>query len=80
MKKDRVYYTEKPDALYAICAVWPQAKFRVKGVGAVSKVALLGSGLEVAFESDGDDVVIQPPAVNPGNMPCSHAWTFKLFR
>ena len=80
MKKDRVYYTEKPDALYAICAVWPQAKFRVKGVGAVSKVALLGSGLEVAFESDGDDVVIQPPAVNPGNMPCNHAWTFKLFR
>jgi alpha-L-fucosidase len=80
MKKDRVYYTEKPDALYAICAVWPQTRFRVSGCGKVSGVKLLGSELPVEFVTDGEDVLISPPAVNPGNMPCNHAWTFKIAR
>ncbi|MBO5939827.1 MAG: alpha-L-fucosidase, partial [Kiritimatiellae bacterium] len=78
MKKDHVYYTEKADALYAICAVWPQGKLRVSGCGKVSGVKLLGSDFAVEFTMDGDDVIITPPAVNPGNMPCSHAWTFKI--
>ena len=80
MKKDRIYYTAKPDALYAICAVWPQSKFRVSGCGKVSKAALLGSDLTVDFAMDEEDVVISPHAVNPGNMPCNHAWTFKISR
>ena len=37
-----------------------------------------GSDFAVEFTMDGDDVIITPPAVNPGNMPCSHAWTFKI--
>jgi alpha-L-fucosidase len=78
MKKDRIYYTEKSDAIYAICAVWPQEKIRVAGCGKVSNVKLLGSDLAVDFAIEGEDVVITPPAVNPGNMPCSHAWTFKI--
>ena len=80
MKKDRVYFTAKPDALYAICAVWPQAGLRVRNCADVSKVSLLGSGVPVAFVRDGDDIVITPPTVNPGNMPCNHAWTFKISR
>ena len=80
MKKDRVYYTEKPDALYAICAAWPQKELRVSGCGKVSNVKLLGSDLNVGFSMEGDDVIITPPAVNPGNMPCNHAWTFKMLR
>lgn len=78
MKKDRVYYTLKPDALYAICFVWPQSQLRISGCGKAAKVSLLGSALPVEFKQDGDDVLITPPAVNPGNMPCDHAWTFKI--
>jgi len=46
----------------------------------VSGVKLLGSELPVEFATDGEDVLISPPAVNPGNMPCNHAWTFKIAR
>ena len=80
MKKDRVYYTDKPDALYAIVFNWPQGTLRVPGCGNASKVSLLGSDASVAFAQDGDDLVITPPAINPGTMPCEHAWTFKLVR
>ena len=80
MKKDRIYYTAKEDALYAICAVWPQKKLRISGCGDAAGVALLGSSIPVTFAKDGNDLVISPPAINPGNMPCNHAWTFKVSR
>ena len=80
MKKDRIYYTDKPDALYAICAVWPQTPLRVAGCGNAAKVELLGSGVAVFFTKEGEDILITPPAINPGTMPCSHAWTFKISR
>jgi alpha-L-fucosidase len=80
MKKDRIYYTDKPDALYAICAVWPQTPLRVAGCGNAAKVELLGSGVAVSFTKEGEDILITLPAINPGTMPCSHAWTFKISR
>lgn len=80
MKKDRVYYTDKPDALYVIAFNWPQEALRVPGCGMVSKVSLLGSDVSVVFVQDGDDLVITPPTINPGTVPCEHAWTFKLAR
>lgn len=80
MRKDHVYYTEKPDALYVIAARWPQGEFCVRKMAGVKTVSLLGSELPVTFRTDGDDLLITPPAMNPGNMPCEHAWTFKLVK
>ena len=78
MRKNHVYYTVKPDALYVILTHWPQVEFSVPHVSEVKSVSLLGSGLQVAWRADGSGVRITPPPVNPGNMPCEHAWTFKL--
>ena len=80
MKKDRVYYTAKPDVLYAICVAWPQAKLRVPGCADATSVSLLGSKVPVAFSCDGNDIVIDPPPMHPGILPCQHAWTFKISR
>ena len=41
-------------------------------------VTLLGSSLPVPFSAAEGKLTLQPPAVNPGNMPCEFAWTFKI--
>ena len=78
MRKDKIYYTKKPDALYVICASWPQAPLTVSNLSAAKGVSLLGSDAKVQFKAEAGKVVITPPAINPGTMPCEHAWTFKI--
>lgn len=78
MRETKVYFTRKPDALYAICTRWPQAPLVIDRISKADSVTLLGSPLPVAFTCAGGKLTIQPPAVNPGNMPCEYAWTFKI--
>ena len=78
MREAKVYFTRKPDALYAICFRWPQEALVIEHVAGAEAVSLLGSTLPVKFFCEGGKLSIQPPAVNPGNMPCEYAWTFKI--
>ena len=77
MKKTRVYFTAKGDAVYAIVFGSPE-KVSVKGIGAVSGVKLVGSNAFVAWRKDGDDVEIDLPAFRQGAAPCEHALVFRL--
>ena len=78
MRETKVYFTRKPDALYAICVRWPQAPLVIDHIAKADAVTLLGSPLPVAFTCADGKLTLQPPAVNPGNMPCAFAWTFKI--
>jgi len=78
MRETKVYFTKKPDALYVICARWPQAPVVVGHIAKADAVKLLGSDLPVSFSCADGKLTLQPPAVNPGNMPCDFAWTFKI--
>ncbi|MBQ7190934.1 MAG: alpha-L-fucosidase [Kiritimatiellae bacterium] len=79
MRASHVYYTRKPNALYVICCAWPQAPLRIPNAGKGKGVSLLGSTLPVRYEqTDDGTITITPPSVNPGNMPCEYAWTFKI--
>ena len=78
MRETQVYFTKKPDALYVICARWPQAPIVIDHVAKADAVTLLGSALPVAFTCADGKLTLQPPAVNPGNKPCDYAWTFKI--
>jgi alpha-L-fucosidase len=78
MRQNGLYYTVKGNVLYVIVTRWPQKAFYVPKRQAVETVSLLGSPLPVVWRKDGDGILIEPPAVNPGNMPCEHAWTFKI--
>jgi alpha-L-fucosidase len=49
----------------------------IPGIRSAGKVSLLGSTVPVKSGASGK-LVIQPPLVNPGNMPCQHAWVFKV--
>jgi alpha-L-fucosidase len=80
MRETKVYFTQKPDALYVICACWPQAPLVVDHIAKADAVSLLGSPLPVTFTCSGGKLTIEPPAVNPGTLPCEYAWTFKIAR
>ena len=77
MKADRVYFTAKGNAVYAIVFGSPE-RVTVKGVGAVKNVTLLGSAAAVEWTRPGDDVEIVMPAFRQGAAPCEHALAFKL--
>jgi alpha-L-fucosidase len=78
MRETHVYFSKKPDALYAICARWPQAPLVIDHISQADGVTLLGSALPVHFACADGKLTLQLPAVNPGNLPCEFAWTFKI--
>lgn len=78
MREAKVYFSQKPDALYVICARWPQAPLVINHVAKADAVTLLGSALPVTFTCANGTLTLTPPAINPGNMPCEFAWTFKI--
>ncbi|MDD2346877.1 MAG: alpha-L-fucosidase, partial [Kiritimatiellae bacterium] len=80
MRETKVYFTQKPDALYVICARWPQAPLVVNHIAKADSVSLLGSPLPVTFTCSDGVLTIKPPVVNPGTLPCEYAWTFKIAR
>lgn len=77
-KEQSVYYTTKGKDLYVICTRWPEKPVVVPGLQKPGKVTLKGSNLPVRSHWSGGKVTLTPPAVHPGNMPCQHAWVFKL--
>ena len=78
MRETKVYFSKKPDALYVICTRWPQAPVVIDHLAKADSVSLLGSTLPVTFTCADGKLTLQPPALNPGNMPCQFAWTFKI--
>jgi alpha-L-fucosidase len=78
MRKDKIFYTKKADALYVICTQWPQVPLVVENIAEAGSITLLGSDLKVGFKSEGEKITITPPVINPGTMPCEYAWTFKI--
>lgn len=77
-KEQTVYYTTKGRDLYVICTRWPENPVVVPVLQRPGKVTLMGSSLPVQSRWSGTKVTLTPPALHPGNMPCQHAWVFKL--
>lgn len=76
----QVFFTKKPDALYAISAGWPGAQLVLRNVKAPAgaKVTLLGHEGALAAKADGQNLVVTLPDVAPEQLPCRHAYTLKL--
>ena len=76
MKKSRVYFTQKGNALYAI--VFGSAeKVVVPDCGAVKSVSLLGSDREIQWTQNGGSLEIDMPTFRLGAAPSEHALVFK---
>lgn len=78
MEEDQVYYTKKGNDLYVISTAWTNQVITVRNIKKKAKVHLLGSSLDVKTEQLDDKLIITPPQIHPGNMPCEHAWVYQI--
>jgi len=76
----QVFFTQKPDALYAIMAGWPGARLALHGVTvpAGATLTLLGRAEPLAWRAGGDGVEVALPDLGPEDAPCRYAFTIKL--
>ena len=77
-RDETIFFTRKENALYVICTKWPEKPVVVAGIKKAEKVSMLGVEQRIKFNIRGQKLVIEPPALNPGNVPCDHAWVFKV--
>jgi alpha-L-fucosidase len=77
-KLETVRFTQKPDALYAICLEWPKGELAVPGAGTVKEATLLGHNQPLQMKADGATVRVTPPVLTVDEMPCRHAYVFRL--
>ncbi len=80
MAVKQVFFTKKPDALYAITAGWPGAKLTLRDVHVPKGAAITLLGVEGAlkYRVAGNNVEITLPALNPDSAPCQYAYTLKI--
>jgi len=76
----QVFFTKKPDALYAITAGWPGRQLILRGVRvpARAKVTMLGVSGALKTKVRGDTLTIFTPELGPEEAPCRHAFAFKI--
>ncbi len=76
----QVFFTQKPGALYAITAGWPGRKLVLHNIEfpAGAAVTLLGFNGRVNAVAQGGNLTITPPPMEPEEMPCRYAYTFRL--
>ena len=76
----QVFFTQKPEALYAISIGWPGRQLTLRDVTVPegAKVTMLGVPGELKYKIAGNTLTIQTPALGPDQAPCHHAFTFKV--
>jgi alpha-L-fucosidase len=76
----QVFFTKKPDALYAITAGWPGRQLVLRQIRATGEPAVTMLGVPGTLKSrlDGDTLTITTPELGPDEAPCRHAFVFKV--
>ncbi|MBI5769343.1 MAG: alpha-L-fucosidase [Verrucomicrobia bacterium] len=75
-----VFFTKKPDALYAITPGWPGRQLVVRNVNvpAGATVTMLGVPGALKTSRSGTTLTITLPDLGPEAAPCRHAFVFKI--
>jgi alpha-L-fucosidase len=76
----QVFFTKKPDALYAITAGWPGATLTLKDVApsADTVVTMLGVPGTLEWRKQGKDLVVAVPSLTVDQLPCQWAFAFRV--
>ena len=77
---DGVRFTEKEGAVYAICLHWPGDTLPLPTLLDAKEVRMLGHDAPLAFEAHDGKLQIQTPRLSVDEMPCRHAYVFKITR
>jgi alpha-L-fucosidase len=76
----QLWFTKKPDALYAITTGWlaPQVTLHHVKVPAGVTVTMLGCNKKIGAAVQGENLVLTIPRLEPDELPCLDACTFKI--
>lgn len=77
-----IRFTQKKDALYAICLGWPQDEVQIKSLGSgssikadqIAGVSMLGSDQTLAWSQEADGLRVSVPSARPFD----HAYALKI--
>jgi alpha-L-fucosidase len=74
------FFTAKGDTLYAILPAWPSRPVTLKDIhpSAQTIVAMLGWEKPLKWTPVEGGVAVEVPALSVDELPCAHAYTFKL--
>lgn len=75
-----VHYTQRRDAVYAICLAWPGKTLRLENpiTNGQTTVHMLGVARPLPWKPTTRGLEIQVPELSVGEVPCRNAWVFKL--
>ena len=76
----QAFFTQKPDALYAISVGWPGKELVLRDIKVPDNaiVTLLGVPGELKHSLKGNQLTIATPELAPDAAPCRYAYTFKV--
>jgi alpha-L-fucosidase len=76
----QAFFTRKGETLYAITPGWPERQLVLRGVKVSpgAAVSMLGVPGALPHRVEGENLVIEVPALNPDQAPCRHAFAFKI--
>ncbi len=73
-----VFYTTKGRDLYAIITKWQDSPIEIQGVEKPISVTMLGYKGQLKSVFSKKKLIVNPPALSPGNNPSPYAWVIKL--
>jgi len=76
--KTTVYFTKKGNDLFVIVTKWQDKPIVVEGISKAGSVSMPGFSGKVKHSLSGNKLIITPPALTPGNIPCQYAWVYKI--
>jgi alpha-L-fucosidase len=76
----QVFFTKKPEALYAITAGWPGATLVLRDVRVPpgAEITMLGVPGALEWRATDGAIEITMPALGPDEAPCQHAFALKI--
>jgi alpha-L-fucosidase len=76
----QVFFTKKPDALYAITPGWPGDTLVLRDVTPAPNtvVTMLDVQAPLQWRRQGRDLVIETPRLSIDQLPSKHAFAFKI--
>jgi alpha-L-fucosidase len=76
----QVFFTRKPEALYAISVGWPGRQLVLRDLEAPAGVQATMLGVPGALKTtrEGNTLTIETPSLDPDQAPCRYAYAFKI--
>lgn len=76
---NNISVTTRNNNIYLLCSEWPDDKIFIKGLTKqINKISLLGYSNEIEWTQDYNNLSISPPLMQISEIPCQHAWVFKI--